>query len=103
MPPEVVIVAALGAIASGGVGALSAWLVFWAKSKDDKQELINQLQEERDRADDRADKDRTAAMEQIDKLWHDKAASREYVRRLLDHIWQRKDPPPPEVPDGYIH
>lgn len=92
----------LGPLAGAGVGALSAWLVFRAKSKDDKQTLIDQLQEERDRADDRAHEQLGEFSRQMDRMWADKAASRQHVGALVDHIWQRKEPPPPPAPAGYI-
>lgn len=38
----------------------------------------------------------------INEFYADKHASRIYVASLLDHIWQRKQPPPPDPPAGYI-
>lgn len=102
----------------GGVGALSAWLVFRAKSKDDKQTLIDQLQEERNHVTEqrRLDRDefkqelieeRKTYVEQLDKERekHDQRTARlllerdedhEYITDLQLHIAAGSPPPPPE-------
>lgn len=98
-----IISAVISGTAGSSVGIIGAWLVFKAKTRDDKQELINQLQEERNRLDEQAAADRAEFAKQMDRMWKDKAASRQYVGSLVDHIWQRKEPPPPLAPDGYIH
>lgn len=101
----------LTALGSGGVGALiSALLTRRTAADADRQALIDQLQEElkADLAELAAERDEIKAEREqyqrnLDRLWTDKAASREHVAALRDHIWQRKDPPPPDPPDGYIH
>lgn len=100
MPVWAAIIVAVVA-ASGGV--LGAWAVFAKSARDDRQLLIDQLQEERNATESRAAQDRAAFTAQVDRLWTDKAASREHVNALRDHIWQRKPPPPPEPGEGYIH
>lgn len=73
------------------------------------QRLIDQVQEERNKAVEAAEADRAMYQAQIDKLnkatdrfWADKNYSRQHVAALEDHIWKRKDPPPPPPPAGYI-
>lgn len=103
-----VIVAMLG---GGGVGSLATLLITARRDKrEDRDSLIDQLQEERKSFVEELGKERTAfaaerteLLTRLDKMWADKAASREHVNALRDHIWQRKDPPPPEPPAGYIH
>lgn len=106
------IIPVIVALLSGGLlGTLATSLVTERRNKrEDRDSLIDQLQEERksfvdqliaERAQQNAD--RVAYTERLDKMWADKAASREHVAALRDHIWQRKDPPPPEPPAGYIH
>lgn len=85
------------------IGGIITAIVLGAKSKKDAlQALIDQVQEERNKAVEAAEKDRALFSEKIDKFWADKHASRDYVGSLVDHIWQRKDPPPPPPPAGYI-
>lgn len=64
----------------------------------DAMQLVDQLQEELGRR----DRQHEQLMERIDRMWADKAASRNYVGALRDHIWARNDPPPPEPPENYI-
>lgn len=73
------------------------------------QAIIDQLQEERKSKDDQLNKERAASLAErekyerrIDQFWGEKAVSRLYVNALQDHIWQRKDPPPPNPPEGYV-
>lgn len=98
----------IGLIAVSG-GYATAWVSSRKSHNDDRQTLIDQLQEERktyvdqlgkERAEQKAD--REAYTKRLDAMWTDKAASREHVNALRDHIWQRRDPPPPEPPVGYI-
>ncbi|WP_350347273.1 hypothetical protein ABIQ69_11590 [Agromyces sp. G08B096] len=118
--PEWLITVVVAVIAAAG-GWGSAFLQSRAKSRDDRQALIDQLQEERNYADEQRRLEREAfsielakereqiAAERVeyttrlDRMWADKAASRAHVAQLNDHIWQRKPPPPPEPPAGYIH
>ena len=111
-------------IAVALIGATGGWATAFiqgrSKAKDERQVLIDQIQEERNyqteqrrlereqfAAELAAEREQLAAErrengERIDKFWADKAASREYVNRLQHHIWNRLDPPPPEPPAGYI-
>lgn len=75
----------------------------------DRQEFIDQIQEERntyaqllreEREDARAERAENAA--RLDRMWGDKAASREYVANLRAHIHKGSPPPPPGPPAGYI-
>jgi uncharacterized protein HemX len=115
---------ALLTIAVAVIGATGGWATAFiqgrAKAKDERQVLIDQIQEERNyqteqrrlereqfAAELKAEREQLAAErrengERIDRFWADKAASREYVNRLQHHIWNRLDPPPPEPPAGYI-
>lgn len=108
MPTDLIVGIGGAAIGAAG-GAFAGWLAYRAKSREDTQQLIDQLQEERqmfvnqlsaERAQMAAD--RKSYEERVDRFWADKAASRNYVGSLLDHIWLRKEPPPPEPPPGYI-
>lgn len=111
-------------IAVALIGATGGWATAFiqgrSKAKDERQVLIDQIQEERDyqteqrrlereqfAAELKAEREQLAAErkengERIDRFWADKAASREYVSRLQHHIWNKLDPPPPEPPAGYI-
>lgn len=111
----------VSSIITGGVGFGGAIMLFKKNSGDDRQALIDQLQEERDvtqrqlreerqefakqlveeRA--AAQEERLAYTARLDQMWADKAASREHVAALRDHIWSRQAPPPPDPPPGYIH
>lgn len=109
-------------VGGGGLGALATALVTARKNKrEDRDALIDQLQEERESSNAQLQEERrsfvaelakereafaverTELLGRLDKMWDDKAASREHVAALRDHIWQRKDPPPPDPPAGYIH
>lgn len=90
-------------------GYVTAWGASRRSHRDDRQMLIDQLQEERKTYVDQLGKERAeqaaervAYTRRLDAMWTDKAASREHVAALRDHIWQRKDPPPPDPPAGYI-
>lgn len=74
-----------------------------------QQQLIDQLQEERDRLDDKLEKQEKRHAEDVDKLnrritgfYADKSASRKYIGMLESHIFQGKPPPPPAPPSGYV-
>lgn len=88
------------------IGASAGWFAAFVtlktSRKNSSQQLIDQLQEERNRYFDQLDKERSMYSEKLDKMWADKSASREHVAALREHIWQRKDPPPPDPPAGYI-
>lgn len=108
MQPE--LITALGTLVGAVGGILATWAVARKTAREDTQALIDQLQEERTAFVEQLEKERAGMREdrvsyesKIDALWTDKAASRQYVGALTDHIWQRKDPPPPEPPAGYIH
>ena len=68
------------------------------EARTEAHAMIDQLQEER------AVRESQVAVLQarIDSFYTDKHASRIFVAALIDHIWQRKQPPPPEPPAGYI-
>lgn len=107
-------------LASAGAGALTAWLAFRSKAKDDRQALIDQLQEERaaEREERRLERsefarqlaaeraeiaaERASHADRLDRMWVDKSASRNYIGALERHIWDGSPPPPPRPPDGYI-
>lgn len=67
-----------------------------------EQNLIDQLQEERAVLVTQITEERRANEQRLDILWADKSASRAYVGALENHIWARREPPPPEKPAGYI-
>ncbi|MCC2030630.1 hypothetical protein [Microbacterium allomyrinae] len=87
---------------SAAAAFIAAWALLRKGAWDDRQAWFNQIQEERDAADRRAEVSVEAFNAQADRFWADKAASRNHVGALTDHIWQRKPPPPPEPPAGYI-
>lgn len=99
--PDWVVTLGVAAIAATGAFA-GALAVMRKSSRDDRQALIDQLQEERNASETRAAQDRAAFTAQIDRFWVDKSASRDHVAALRDHIWQRLPPPPPAPPEGYI-
>lgn len=79
-----------------------------AELAEDRRSLIEQLQEERsvyvaqlsaERAELAAE--RQVWAERFDRMWADKAASRQHVAALRAHIWSRGEPPPPDPPAGY--
>ena len=81
----------------------------WKNKKDFQLALIDQMQEERKYTADLLNTERTERRAEVatlngrvDSLLADKAASREYVAILKDHIWRRQEPPPPEPPPGYL-
>lgn len=85
-------------IATSVPAVLTSYVAFLAGLSRNRHAMIDQLQEERSlREVQIADLER-----RIDAFYADKHASRIYVAALLDHIWQRKAPPPPDPPPGYI-
>lgn len=64
----------------------------------ERQAFINQLREERDAANERTDKLNLV----LDRMWQDKAASRDHVAALRAQIWAGGTPPPIDPPEGYI-
>lgn len=64
----------------------------------ERQTFVQQLREERDHAAARSDKLNLA----LDRMWADKAASREHVAALRRQIWEGGTPPPVMPPAGYI-
>lgn len=109
--PDWLIPVVVSLVGGGTVGALAtAFITARRDTLSDRNALIDQLQEERksyveqlkaERAEQAAE--RQAYTERLDQMWADKASSREHVAALRDHIWQRKPPPPPDPPAGYIH
>lgn len=115
------ILAAVVGAAIGAVGGItSAWTILRGKQRDDRQMLIDQLQEERnaEREERRREREEFATQlakereeiaaervehsERLDKMWADKSASRAYIGSLERHIWDKREPPPPTPPVGYI-
>lgn len=86
------------AIISASGAYIAAWLLFRSKAKDDKQTLIDQLQEERNVLKGEGE----AYRSQVNAFWKDKAMSRQHVAALRHQVWTRGNPPPVEPPDGYI-
>ncbi|HWU46148.1 MAG TPA: hypothetical protein VN133_05265 [Humibacter sp.] len=117
--PTVLVGAAAAVIGAVG-GVFTAWVAMRGKQRDDRQMLIDQLQEERNAereerrkereefatqlASERAEiaAERVEHSERLDKMWADKSASRAYIGSLEQHIWQHREPPPPTPPVGYI-
>lgn len=104
--PIAALIGAVLAFAGGLVGHL-----FTAKKNrsDLQQQLIDQLQEERNRLDakleaqeERHAKDVNQLNIRITGFYADKAASRNYIASLESHIFQGSPPPPPPPPDGYV-
>lgn len=120
MDPNWIITIIVALITAVG-GFVSGIAAFRKTNRDDRQALIDQLQEERaatqlqlkqEREEYTAQlsaerqvirEEREAYTSRLDQMWADKAASREHVAELRDHIWQRKPPPPPGPPPRYIH
>lgn len=91
----------LAAVLLGGggvVGLVSAWLVYKAKSRDDTQVLIDQLQEERSEMRAQLDKERAHNEQRLDRLYEDRDDDRTYIAVLQEHIRLGNPPPPPERP-----
>lgn len=93
-----VIIALIGAAG----GAFVALVGARGKRRDDMQNLVDQIQEERNLYADLLREERAAGEARMDRMWADKAASREYVAQLRAHIHKGSPPPPPEAPVGYI-
>lgn len=96
-------------IAGVRIGARTDRREMLAAAKADSHAMIDQLQEERNQVEAKLGKeigDGAAKVERLEKridiFYADKHASRLYVAALLDHIWQRKQPPPPDPPAGYV-
>lgn len=93
-----VLVAVIGAAG----GAFVALIGARAKRRDDTQLLIDQLQEERGTYFKQLREEREANDSRLDRLWTDKAASRQYIADLRSHINKGSPPPPPVPAPGYI-
>lgn len=97
-------------IVVGFIGSLLGHRVAAGKNKNDLQQaMIDQIQEERNRLDDKLEKQEKRHAEDVDKLnrrisgfYADKSASRKYIGMLESHIFQGKPPPPPTPPTGYV-
>lgn len=88
----------LTALISAAAGVAGAMFVFMAKQKEDKELLIDQLQEERNLL-----RDQLAAQRiEDDKRFRDKALSRQHVADLRRQINTGAPPPPVLPPPGYI-
>ncbi|ABY23103.1 hypothetical protein RSal33209_1366 [Renibacterium salmoninarum ATCC 33209] len=85
-------------IATAVPAMLTSYVAFLAGLSRNRHSMIDQLQEERTLQEAQI----TDLEHRIDAFYADKHASRIYVAALLDHIWQRKEPPPPDPPAGYI-
>jgi len=90
-------------IAVAGLGALGLWVSHRTQKGSRENILIDQLQEQLDRADDRSDK-QDARMGQIEaRLQAVERISRgrlEYIYVLRRHISNGEPPPAPEWPPG---
>lgn len=102
-------ITALSALIGAIGGILGTWFLARKAAREDTHRLVDQLQEERSEFVQQLDKERLIAREnrvayeeKIDAFWRDKYASRRHVAALEDHIWQRREPPPPHPPEGYI-
>lgn len=110
MPEWLSPVLVLGGVVAGVIGTIIGHRVNQKKNKADLQlSITNQIVAERDRLDTKLKDQATAHSTEMVKLndrinafYTDKAASRDYVAQLKDHIWQRQEPPPPAPPPGYI-
>lgn len=92
----------LTALLGASGGAFAALNRARGRRRDDMQAFIDQLQEERDQYADLLREERRADQVRMDRMWADKAASREYIAQLRAHIHRGDPPPPPGAPDGYI-
>lgn len=93
-----VLVASITAIGGIVVGVLTAR----GKRREDTQVLIDQIQEERDQYATLLREERAAGDARLDRMWTDKARSRQHVAELRAHIYRGDPPPPPAPPTGYI-
>jgi len=109
----------IAAIAASG-GFFAAYVALRKSQRDDRQLLIDQIQEERNWQAEERRKERTefaaelleerkqitaeraAATVAADRYWSDKAKSREYIAMLRSHIINLQPPPPPTPPVGYM-
>lgn len=108
--PIVVALIGAGGILLGLIGSLITVKVTAKKNKTDLQlQLIDQLQEERNRMDERFEKQEERHAKDVANLntritgfYADKSASRRYIASLESHIYQGNPPPPPAPPEGYV-
>lgn len=109
----------IAAIAASG-GFSAAYVALRKSQRDDRQLLIDQIQEERNWQADERRREREEFREELeteraqitaeretaalaaDRYWNDKAHSRAYVAMLRAQIINRQDPPPVEPPAGYM-
>lgn len=91
-----VLVQVLTPIVTIVVGVSGSWVLLRTKGRDAQQMLIDQVQEERDVYHRAlvAERDRNEA--RLDRLYAEKQDDRDHINELKDHIWQRREPPPPE-------
>ncbi|WP_449277986.1 hypothetical protein [Leucobacter sp. GX24907] len=94
--------ATIQALITGVVGLTVGALTARGKRREDTQTLIDQLQEERSAYVEQLREERAAGDTRLDRMWVDKAASRQHVADLRSHINQGLGPPPPGPPAGYI-
>ncbi len=90
------------AFISAAVSAVGAFLVARGKRREDTQTLVDQLQEERALYVGLLREEREMNERRLDRMWDDKAASRQHVAELRAHIYNELPPPPPAPPAGYI-
>lgn len=94
----------------GFVGSMIGHRLTAGKQKTDLQlALIDQLQEERNRMDEKMEKQEQRHADDVSQLnkritgfYADKSKSRHYIAALESHIYQGNPPPPPDPPHGYI-
>lgn len=94
--------AVLNTLISAAGGAFGAFLLARGKRREDTQTLVDQLQEERVQYVGLLREEREMNERRLDRMWDDKAASRQHVAELRAHIFKGSPPPPPAPPAGYI-
>lgn len=110
MPPWLPPVLGFAGVVLGVVGSMIGSRITARKQKSDLQmALVDQLQEERDRLDNKLEKQEERHANDVEKLnkritgfYADKHKSRLYIAKLENHINLGNPPPPPEPPAGYV-
>lgn len=99
MPTWLPPVLGFAGVALGVIASMIGSRITASKHKAELQlALVDQLQEERDRLDEKIDKMNV----RITAFYADKHASRRYIASLENHIDNGNPPPPPAPPAGYV-